>query len=267
MSSTQTEVYTPVYTANTSQFMARRRAASHAQFLLPYLRPGMNLLDCGCGPGSITSDLAEMLAPGSVVGVDIGESQIELARAHAVARGLNNIRFDLASVYALPFPDATFDAILAHGVLEHLADPSAALSEMRRVLRPGGVAAVCSPDWGGVIVAPLNPDLSEALEFYKQIQSRNGGNTCAGRHLGVWMRDAGFGAVKMQATYECYESLERIAEYLAQRIDDAEEIDKVVSGGWVKAGDLERMSGALRAWSSRTDGLFAQAWVAAVGMA
>jgi len=71
-----TESYTPGYSGNASQFMAKRRAETHAAFFLPYLQPGFDLLDCGCGAGRITAGFAPAVAPGSVVGIDLGESQI-----------------------------------------------------------------------------------------------------------------------------------------------------------------------------------------------
>jgi ubiquinone/menaquinone biosynthesis C-methylase UbiE len=60
-----------------------RTAANCAAFLSPYLRPGMRLLDCGCGPGSITIGLAETVAPGGVIGIDVDGGSIEVARKHA----------------------------------------------------------------------------------------------------------------------------------------------------------------------------------------
>jgi 2-polyprenyl-3-methyl-5-hydroxy-6-metoxy-1,4-benzoquinol methylase len=73
--------------------LARRVAATSAAFFLPHLRPGLRLLDCGCGPGSITFGLAEAVAPGEVVGFDVQPAQVERARALAAERGVPNVRF------------------------------------------------------------------------------------------------------------------------------------------------------------------------------
>src|SRR6059058_5580410 len=86
------ESYTPGYTPVAIRYMMRRYAARDAAFFLPVLKPGMALLDCGCGPGTITVGLAEMVASGSVVGVDVEPSQIELANKTVQDRGLPNIR-------------------------------------------------------------------------------------------------------------------------------------------------------------------------------
>ena len=126
--------------------LSRRSAAVQAAFFLPYLRPGMRVLDVGCGPGTITLGLAEAVAPGEVVGVDIVEDRLHLARAAAEERALANVRFEPGDIHHLPFRDGEFDAALVHGVLEHLPDPLAALGEVRRVLRPGAVVGIRSPE-------------------------------------------------------------------------------------------------------------------------
>jgi ubiquinone/menaquinone biosynthesis C-methylase UbiE len=87
----------------------------------------MRLLDCGCGIGAITVDLAQQLAPGEVVGIDIAPVQVERSRALAREKGVANARFEVGNVYELSFPDAAFDAAFAHRVLEHLSDPLRAL--------------------------------------------------------------------------------------------------------------------------------------------
>lgn len=102
----------------------------------------MRLLDCGCGVGSITLDLAERVAPGAVIGVDLDETQLALAREDARQRGLANTRFKVASVYELPFADGSFDVVLAHKLLFHLSGQLRALKELRRVLVPSGVVAI-----------------------------------------------------------------------------------------------------------------------------
>src|SRR5688572_8059537 len=71
--------------------MAARTVTRDAAFLLPYLHPGMELLDAGCGPGSITVGLAEVVAPGGVVGVDLQAAQVEQARTLAAERGVTNV--------------------------------------------------------------------------------------------------------------------------------------------------------------------------------
>ena len=133
-----------------------RTAENSAGYLLDRLEPGMDLLDVGCGPGTITIDLAARVAPGSVVGIDRSDEVIAQAGALARSRGVENVTFATGDVYALDFPDASFDVVHAHQVLQHLREPVDALRELRRVLRPGGTLAVRDSDYAAFVWAPTD---------------------------------------------------------------------------------------------------------------
>ena len=92
-SSGQGERYVQGYGAAARDYAERRTADTHASFFRPYLKPGMRLLDCGCGPGSITVGLAEAISPGQVCGIDMEESQVELAREAATEHGISDRMF------------------------------------------------------------------------------------------------------------------------------------------------------------------------------
>src|SRR5512142_1587093 len=117
------EEYIHGYTDEHRAFLSGRTAQREAAFFLPFLKPGMRLLDCGCGMGALTTSLAEWLAPGEVVGFDREDSQVEAARAWAVERGVTNVRFERGNIYEMAYPDASFDAVFAHTVLEHVREP------------------------------------------------------------------------------------------------------------------------------------------------
>ncbi len=244
------EQYTPAYSRNASDFMARRTAESHAAFLLRSLAPGLRVLDCGCGPGSITCGLARLVRPGRVVGFDREASQVELARSRASIEGIDNGTFEVGSIYELPFPTDSFDVVFAHAVFEHLTAPARALAELRRVLVPDGLVAIRSPDWGGFIVGPETGGLRAAIEAYTKLQTANGGDVHVGRKLKGLLRSAGFAVRRFTATYEVYESAPVIGEYLALRLE---------------AGGLAGAAAALRRWSSHPDAIFAQAWCEVLG--
>jgi SAM-dependent methyltransferase len=243
------ESYTPGHGANATDFMARRSLQSHGEFFLDQLAPGLSVLDCGCGPGSITIDIAKHVVPGSVVGIDLGATQIERAKANAAATGVRNVTFQSASCYTLPFEDNSFDRVFSHALMEHLSDPLRALKECWRVLKPRGVIGVCSPDWGGFVLSPPSSDLDSAISAYVGLQSRNGGDVGIGRKLGAYLTSAGFADVWMSARFESYPDREVIGEYLAVQLDRE---------GEAQAAEV------LRAWSKSAGGLFAQAWIAAV---
>src|SRR5450755_4407039 len=134
-------VYTHGHHESVLRGHRQRTAENSAGYLLPHLEPGLSVLDIGCGPGTITVDLAARVAPGSVTAVERTDDALGLARAEAQLRDVQNIAFVTSDVHALDFPDDAFDVVHAHQVLQHVADPVQALREMKRVCVPGGVVA------------------------------------------------------------------------------------------------------------------------------
>jgi ubiquinone/menaquinone biosynthesis C-methylase UbiE len=246
-----TESYTPGHGATSVAFMLRRSLASHGQFFREFLQAGRTVLDCACGPGSITLDIADAVAPASVTGVDFQTSQIEEAHRNAAARGTTNVRFTVASCYELPFAADSFDCVFSHALLEHLAQPGRAIAEFYRVLKPGGVLGVCTPDVGGLLVAPQSPALKEAIFAYCAMQKRNGGDLEIGRQLGALLIQAGFTEVQMSARYECLVPA-AISEYLGKQLEQAEQ---------------PVHARAFSDWSAQnaSAGLYALPWVSALG--
>ena len=163
------EVYSISDVQAQREYVETRSAAKWVGFFLPHLRPGMSLLDCGCEVGSITLDPAGVVAPGQVVGIDTDPEQLDIARSRAQRRGVTNARFEAASVYKLPFADASFDAALAHTLLVHLSDPLRALKEMRRILKPDGIVAVSDDDFSTLVISPSTPLLEKTLEVWVRV--------------------------------------------------------------------------------------------------
>src|ERR1700728_1048568 len=133
------EVYTHGHHESVLRSHKWRTAENSAAYLLPHLAADATILDVGCGPGTITADLADRVPQGHVTGIDAAQEVIEQARAAAGDRG--NLDFATGDVYALDYPDGAFDVVHAHQVLQHLGDPVRALREMGRVTRPGGLVA------------------------------------------------------------------------------------------------------------------------------
>jgi 2-polyprenyl-3-methyl-5-hydroxy-6-metoxy-1,4-benzoquinol methylase len=261
------EIYTHGHAAATVRQHARRSVEEAAAFLLPALRPGMQLLDVGCGPGSITAGFAARLAPARVVGVDLSEETLAAARKDAAERGLDNLEYAHASVYALPYADACFDVVYAHQVLQHLKEPRAALREMLRVLRPGGLVAVREVDWGTVAYWPTEPWLERFLRVHSDTWSRNGGDPCMGRKLRALFNAAPVSELEITAApwyYATPSETRDWGEAYAERLLTSPMGARPVEYGYASRGDIEAMAAAFRAWAAHPDAFWSFIHVAAL---
>jgi ubiquinone/menaquinone biosynthesis C-methylase UbiE len=260
------EHYTMGYGPAATAIMAMRTAQSHAAFFLPDLKPGMSLLDCGCGPGTITLGFAELVAPGQVVGTEIENSHVALARENAVRRNIANVRFETADIYELPFADASFDAVFVSAVLGNLREPIRGLREAHRVLKPGGVIGVKEFDHGGDLVYPTDPALEKYDELYLRLRRENGHDPEGGRKIGALLVDAGFRDLKMSPCYESFadpKAVEGFAEVSAGLLSEGW-ADAFLSRGWATAEDIKEMSDAWRRFAGVPGAVFAAAWCEAV---
>jgi SAM-dependent methyltransferase len=215
------------------------------------------VLDVGCGPGTITADLATLVTPGRVTALEQTDAALDLARAEIARRGLTTVDFAVGDVHALDFPDDTFDVVHAHQVLQHVADPVAALREMRRVARPGGVIAVRDSDYTGFAWFPQLPELDEWLGLYRRVARGNGGEPDAGRRLLSWARAAGLTGVTATSSTWCFATPEDRAWWggmWADRILQSDLARTAVGTGAATDADLQRISGAWRRWAEAEDG-------------
>jgi SAM-dependent methyltransferase len=234
-----------------------RTAENSAAYLLPYLQPGMDLLDVGCGPGTITCDLAALIEPGRLVAVETSGDALEIARAEASSRGQSNIEFVLADVHELEFGHATFDVVHAHQVLQHVADPVGALREMRRVCKPGGMVAARDSDYAGFCWFPANDALERWLALYRAIAKANGGEPDAGRQLLSWANAAGFTAVQASSTTWCFATAADRAWWgglWAERILRSDLASQASASKAATHHELEAMSAAWLEWADADDG-------------
>lgn len=237
-----------------------RNAENSAGYLLPELRPGMSVLDVGCGPGTIAVDIAARVAPGPVTAVELTEEVLDLARAEARAHGLTNVSFATSDVHALDFPDDTFDVVHAHQVLQHVADPVQALREMRRVCRRGGIVAARDADYAGFIWFPQLPGLDQWLDLYEEAARTNGGEPDAGRHLLSWAQEAGFDDITPTGAIWCFatpEDRKWWGETWAERVLRSDLVHAWVDSGRATMAELREISSAWRAWVAAPDGWMA----------
>lgn len=257
--SVETARYTHGHSAAVLSAHSRRGAADSAAYLLAHLLAGMDLLDVGCGPASITADLAERVAPGRVVALDAASGALEAARATLRDRGLSEqVEVTSGDVMALPFEDASFDVVHAHQVLQHLADPVGALAEMRRVTRPGGIVAVRDAVYSAMTWFPEPAGMEQWRSVYMATARANGGEPDAGSRLLSWARAAGFADASASASTWCYATPADRAwqsQTWAQRCLTSFG-PRAVELGLADRADLETMAQAWRQWGDSEDAWF-----------
>jgi SAM-dependent methyltransferase len=237
-----------------------RTAANSAGYLLDHLRPGLDLLDVGCGPGTITVDLARRVAPGRVVGVDAAASVVEEARTLAAAGDGPDVAFEVGDLFDLPFPDASFDVVHAHQVLQHVGDPVAGLVELRRVCRPGGLVAARDGDYPGFRWFPEEPAMDRSVAAYGALTRRNGANWDAGRRLLAWAHEAGLEQVTPTASVWCFATPEDRSWWgglWADRFSSSVMSDQLLEHGLADRADLDAFAAGWRRWAASPDGWFA----------
>ncbi len=236
-----------------------RTAADSAAYLLPHLRAGDDLLDIGCGPGTITLDLAEAVGSGTVVGIDAVEAPLAEARRLAAERGDSSTRFEVGDVYELPWDTGTFDAVHAHQVLQHLADPVAALREMARVTRPGGIVAARDADYASMVWYPELDGLARWMEVYQAASRANHAEPNAGRRLVAWCHAAGLTDLTATASTWSYTTPLQCAWWgtaWSRRALESSYATQALEHGLATPADLEEISTAWLEWSRHPDAWF-----------
>jgi len=266
---TPKEVYALAGDPDTQQMFNVRRAAQWVGFFLPHLKPGLSVLDCGCGQGSITLDLAELVAPGHVVGVDMDQGQLAIARQAAMVRGVTNVSFHHGNAYELPFVDASFDAVLAHTLLFHLSDRGRALREFRRVLKPGGMVAVSDDNLDTFTMAPEEPAVRKFMEISIQRLRFSGGDPTYSPQLRGLLLQAGF--VKTEGHAVAADSSGTLAEtrrwarFVTQLWRNPIIVQQIIDQGWASQTEIDQILDGIQHWAERPDAFLAVMYCAAIG--
>lgn len=238
---------------------AWRTAENSAAYLLDYLDEDMDVLDVGCGVGTITTDLAAHVPQGRVLGVDLAPEPLERAADYAVARAVENVEFEQGDVYELAHGEGSFDIVHAHQLLQHLKNPLGAIAEMKRVLRRGGLLALREADYGAMVWYP-EVGLSAWREVYEKVSRHHGVQPRAGRRLLEWVHAAGFKTVEpTTSTWTFADPIERDywANLWIDRIRHTSFGTIAVEEGFTDHAGLAEMIAAWEDWSRDPDGWFA----------
>lgn len=261
----------PLYGYDSAEVQAdytTRRADAVADFLLPHLKPGMSLLDCGCGPGSITLGLARAVLPGQAVGIDLELTMIERAKVLASENQVSNVEFKVADIYDLPFDEGQFDVVFSSSVLEHLAEPVRALRAMHRVLKPGGLTAIIRTDWKNPFIVPENESMSRFLELFEGGFNRHGGSLNRGRYLSTDMKEAGYEVVEFAARFgnnTDNESVKSVVDGYINWMENLPLFRESIQLGLTTAAELESIKIGMKEWSRHPDVFFANTQIQAIG--
>lgn len=207
-----------------------RNVENSLHFMLEYIRESSSILDVGCGPGTITVDLASRVPNGKVIGIDTFEDLVLQGQLKALELNLKNITFEVASATSLPYENDSFDIVIAHQVLLHLADPKAAFEEMRRVVKPGGVVCCKDAELDSLFVSPL---ILEAPIRYYFLEKATGEHTSikGGRDNKAIALACGFNDenTKVSCSTWCFSSTHERAWFSnmhKQRLSKIEQYDK-----------------------------------------
>ena len=253
--------------ATAQQVYNQRTVEQDAALLVPHLRPGMRLVDFGCGAGSITCGLARLVAPGEVLGFDMSEGAIERARALAEEAGLDNVRFSVADLNELELPTASFDVAQFSRVLMHLREPQRAMQLAFSSLKPGGMLAACEAYGSGNWT--LGPNAESIMLFLRVLQEENNTNRTGpdqligGRLVGLF-REAGF--IRLESK-PCYSAV----------LSDSKAVAALVQAGWsdtfrqilirhgINAQRCDQLLEEILIWAESEDSVAAFAECAVIG--
>jgi SAM-dependent methyltransferase len=154
--------------------------------------PGSRVLEAGCGIGAQTVILAANSPRAAFTSIDISGDSLAEADRRVREAGFTNVRFQRADIFDLPFPPAHFDHVFVCFVLEHVTDPTAALTALMRVLEPGGSITVIEGDHGSAYFHPDSDHARRAIQCLVGLQRRAGGDALIGRRLYPLLVRAGY---------------------------------------------------------------------------
>ncbi|MGH8518256.1 MAG: methyltransferase domain-containing protein [Panacagrimonas sp.] len=159
--------------------------------------PGSRVLEAGCGTGAQTTTLARNSPQALITSIDLSEASLAEAKRRVSAAGMDNVRFERADVFKLPFAPESFDHVFVCFLLEHLPRPAEALAALKKMLKPGGTITVFEGDHGSTYFHPDSEAAHRAIQCLVELQRRAGGNANVGRELYPLLCQAGYQQVRV----------------------------------------------------------------------
>jgi ubiquinone/menaquinone biosynthesis C-methylase UbiE len=256
------------YDESMRQQLARRNAERDASHLIPLLEPGMRMLDFGCGPGTISVGLAKSIEPGELHGVDMAESQIEMARVLANAGSHKNATFHVGDITNLPFEDGYFDVAHCCTVLMHVPDTQAALDEVKRVIKPGGLISCRETIYDSMFVSPESDGWDWAIKLVARRIEANGGHPQMGKELSENLHGAGFVEISPGASFEVMSSrsdIEFVTGSIGGVIFEPDAVARQIDLGHTTKEEVAEFKTVFEKWQTSPTAMAAPAWGWAIG--
>lgn len=241
---------------------ARRTAATFTPYILPHLKPNMTILDVGCGPGTISADLAALVPQGRVICFDASETALQAAREVFAERRLSNAEFVRGNVEEIPIPTGSIDLVHAHQVVIHLIDPLRSVKEMRRVLKVGGLLACKDMVVSSMTWYPTLPDMKAWQTALAETMRATGSDPDMGARLKALAMRAGFEPDKVLCSVGswCFTTEDDVrwwGESVADRMaEDSELRQRVAEVGVMPVEEMEAGVRAWRKWSTSKEAWF-----------
>ena len=253
--------YTTDHSSSVLQTHNWRTVANSAPHLLPHIKPNMAILDIGCGPGSISVDLARRVPQGHVTGIEYISDPLDQAQSLAASEGVTNVDFRVGDIHSLDFPDNSFDIVHVHQVLQHIADPVKSLREMRRVAKTDG-GIVAARESAQYTWYPENAGIKSWWNLTDKMSMAKGCSACSGRYIHVWAREAGFDREKIRksAGSWCFSSPAERAYWggsMEGRAKSSGLSKTAVEEGLATQEELNQMAQGWRTFTEDEDGWFA----------
>src|SRR5215510_14685541 len=198
----------------------------------------MSCLDVGCGGGDVTLDLAGLVGPeGRIVGWDVDEIKLELARREAEEKGLGNVEYRLSDIRDSETA-SEFDVVYTRFLLTHLSDPADAVARLGQEARPGGLVIIEDIDFEGIFCHPFSAAFQRLVEIYTQASRRGGGDPNIGLRLPGLLLDAGFERIQANVVQPAGIDGEVKLIYPVSMENIA---DSVVADGIAGKGEVDRL--------------------------